>query len=421
MALIKKGLIYIIEHNELSNLKYIGQSKETLNKRWNGHLSNFKQYNRMYYRLCFFVNYYGVENFNIREYKIYNNITQEYLDCEEKIYIFELGSLNTRDANDNITIKITNELRNELINKLILINTNIKDIYKLIDTFNYDYKRNKLDFILSEDTSILLDNLLKSELTNNLLDMEITALKNIKDENNITCNLCFNITKEILEEGMIIEDLIKYIKYFHKDFEITNNKEDIYYTKDLLFGLEQYGDENELFDYDLMNDLKKILQCYFNIYNINLDNDIIYGIKKKISVSYKFYHNLYYLIRDALREIDYKDKNTDFNEYLYEKNDNNNIDEIDDVYNNKLYIETIKDNIYSIWYINNINKFKYDKNNKNYDGTDEFIIMENKEYSYDYNNLEYISNNLINIINNIIDRYNIFEIVNNEYIQLDSY
>ena len=40
-----------------------------LNKRWKGHLSTFKQFNKMYYRLCFFVNYYGVENFSIREYK----------------------------------------------------------------------------------------------------------------------------------------------------------------------------------------------------------------------------------------------------------------------------------------------------------------------------------------------------------------
>ena len=32
---------------------------------------------------------------------------------------------------------------------------------------------------------------------------------------------------------------------------------------------------------NFINDFKKILQCYFNIYNINLDNDIIYGIKKK--------------------------------------------------------------------------------------------------------------------------------------------
>ena len=31
----KKCLIYIIEHNELSNIKYIGQSIDTLNKRWN--------------------------------------------------------------------------------------------------------------------------------------------------------------------------------------------------------------------------------------------------------------------------------------------------------------------------------------------------------------------------------------------------
>ena len=48
--------------------------------------------------------------------------------------------------------------------------------------------------------------------------------------------------------------------------------------------------------------------------------------------------------------------------------------------------------------------------------------MKNKYYSYDYNNLDYISNNLIIIIDNISERYcNIFKIVNNEYIMFDEY
>ena len=410
MVLLKKGLIYIIEHNELSNLKYVGQSKDSLNKRWNGHLSTFKQFDRMYYRLCFFVNYYGVENFSIREYKIYNNITDEYLDNEEKKYIFELGTLNIRDSNDNITIKITNELKNELINKLIDKKTNISNIYKLIDTFEYDYKRNKLDFIINENNSILIENLLKSELIKQLINMEIRTSYDFKDENNRTCCQCLKITEEILEEEMIIEDFIKYIKYFHKEFEITNNKEDIYYTKDLLFGLEQYGDEQELFDYYLIRDFSKIIQCYFNIYNINLNNNIIYGIKKIIPISFILYDNLNNLIRDSLEEIDYK-KNKNYKKYLYNKINNHNISKLKDIYNNRLYIKTLKDNLYSLWH----SIYIKDKRNKNYEIIDKY-------YSYDYNNLDYISNNLIIIINNIIERYsNIFKIVDNEYIMFDEY
>ena len=39
---------------------------------------------------------------------VLENINEEYLDNEDKKYIFEFGTLNTRYSNDNITIKITN-------------------------------------------------------------------------------------------------------------------------------------------------------------------------------------------------------------------------------------------------------------------------------------------------------------------------
>lgn len=395
--IIKKGIIYVIEHNDYPNFKYIGQTIDGLNKRWMNHLSTFKIFNRIYYRLCFFVNYYNVEKFSIREYKIYNNITQEFLDNEEKKYIYELGTLNTRHCNDTITIKINDDLRNELIKKIITQNINISKLYTLIDTFNFDYKRDPLTFNINDENQLLLDNLLKKELSNSLIEE-------------------LNISKEFLEDHMIIEDFIKYIEFFNKEFEITNNKDDIYYSSDLLFGLEQYGEENELFDYYLMDYFSDILQKYFNIINkaynnvnIILNNNIIYGIKKKIKISFKLYHKLRDVVLSFLEQIDYN-----------EDCDLNNGTSVNDIFKNKLFIEDL--DIYTIWHSIYIKKIKYDKENKDYDGTDEFIIFNNMDYSYDYNNLEYISNNLILILEFIIKRYNnIFKIVDNTHIMVDNY
>jgi hypothetical protein len=156
---IKKGIIYIIEHNTKSELRYIGQTKESLAKRWHGHLTTFKMYDKMFYRLGFFVNYYGVENFSIREYKIYKNISQDFLDSEEKIYIYELGTLNTQYCNENITIKITNELQNEFIKMLIEKEVNISNILKVIDTFQYNYKKERLQFVLNDHNEDLMKSL----------------------------------------------------------------------------------------------------------------------------------------------------------------------------------------------------------------------------------------------------------------------
>lgn len=275
--IIKKGMIYIIEHNSNPTLIYVGKTTDGLNKRWNGHLSTFKQFNKMYIRLYFYVNYYGIENFSIKEYKIYNNITTEYLDEEEKKYIFEMGTLNTQYSNNDITIKITNDLRNELLNRLITKDTCISKLYKLIDTFSYDYKRDVLDFSVNDENKVLLNNLLKKELTNKLIDTNIQVLES---------TLIYTLSSKFLKDEQIIEDYIKYIDYFHNEFIITNNKEDIYNPDKLVNILNKYGDRNELFDWYLIIDFTKILQHYFNILNksydnvkIDFKNNIIYGIK----------------------------------------------------------------------------------------------------------------------------------------------
>lgn len=280
--LIDVGIIYIIEHNTLSNLKYIGQTRNSLLKRIYGHRCILKKFDNMWYRLGFFVNYYdGFENFNFKELKQFNNISKEDLYNEEVKLINEFGTLNTTNCNEDITIKITNEMRNELIKKFIDKNTNIVDLYTLIDTFNYNYKREKLDFELNEINKELLNNILNKYLFDNLLNMNVFT-------NDIIEGMYLTLTDKFIKDDYIIEDYIKYIDYFNKQFEITNNKEDEYIYDDLLNEFYTYTDINELFDFYLTFDLDKIFQIYFDLLNkvyknvnIHYKTCNIYGIKKR--------------------------------------------------------------------------------------------------------------------------------------------
>lgn len=280
--LIDVGVIYIIEHNTLSNLKYIGQTRNSLLKRIYGHRCILKKFDNMWYRLGFFVNYYdGFENFNFKELKQFNNISKEDLYNEEVKLINEFGTLNTTNCNEDITIKITNEMRNELIKKFIDKNTNIVDLYTLIDTFNYNYKREKLDFELNEINKELLNNILNKYLFDNLLNMNVFT-------NDIIEGMYLTLTDKFIKDDYIIEDYIKYIDYFNKQFEITNNKEDEYIYDDLLNEFYTYTDINELFDFYLTFDLDKIFQIYFDLLNkvyknvnIHYKTCNIYGIKKR--------------------------------------------------------------------------------------------------------------------------------------------
>lgn len=158
-VLINKAIIYIIEHKTNNNIKYVGQTIDRLNRRWQQHLQCFKDFNRVCYRLCFFVNYYGVENFSIREYKIFKDISRKYLDDEEKKYIYEFGTLNTSHANEDITIKITNEMKNEFINRLLISNISFSDLNKLVYKFQYNFIGNKLDFVLNDINAMLINDL----------------------------------------------------------------------------------------------------------------------------------------------------------------------------------------------------------------------------------------------------------------------
>lgn len=438
--IINKGIIYIIEHNTLPELKYIGQTIITLNKRWLCHKKTAKLFDKMFFRLGFFINYYnGIENFNIKEYKTYENITQKELNEEEIKYIHEYGTINTRNSNELITIKITNDMRNELIKKFIDNNIDIINLYKLIDTFNYThYNRERTDFILNDTNTNLLNDLLKQTLFNKILNTKVSLWRIDDDIKEKDKNMTYILTKKRIEYDCIIEDFIEYIKYFNKEFEITNDKNDIYYYEDLLYGLNQYGEFNDLFDFYMMDDIDTIFQHYFDILNntysnvsIDCKNKQIKGIKKRNTFSFKFSEHLYNLISYYINNINYK-TNKNYNPKATIRKCNKQdfdileiiifkyygqTDPIINIKNNRLYISKIiyllihmfNDLLIHDGFIEEINL-----NVKNIYNTD-------IEYIYDYIELHKIindKNQIIYNINHILNNYgNEYKIINDIYIK----
>jgi hypothetical protein len=440
-TLIKTCIIYIIEHNTLPNYRYIGKTVKELKFRWGIHKQTAKKYDKMFFRLGFFINYYdGIENFNIKEYKTYNNITEKELDEEEKKYINELGSLNSQNANELITINITNEMRNELIKKFINNNVNIVNLYKLIDTFNYThYKRERTDFQLDDINDKLLTELLKTTLFNNLVNTKVLAL-DYNDEGEIPDDNYYTLTETFINDELIIDDYIKYIEFFNKQFEITNNKDDIYYYNDLIYGLKLYGEYNDLFDFYLLNDFEKILQHYFNILNntfdnvnINYDKKQIIGIRKINNLSFNFSTYIYNFIKYYIEKINYKtDKNYNpkFNMNKKNKNRCNKYDSeilnivlfdncsIDEKYieNNKLYISKLQNILYPMCY----DLLIHNGYNEDIDPYIENKYNTDNEYIYDLLELDKIINDkckLLSVFNNILTFYdNEYKIVNDIHI-----
>ena len=132
-------------------------------------------------------------------------------------------------------------MRNELIKKFIDNNVDIVNLYKLIDTFNYThYKRERTDFILDDVNDKLLTKLLKTTLFNSLVNTNVLALY-YNEEGEIPDDNYYTLTETFINDELIIEDYIKYIEFFNKQFEITNNKDDIYYYNDLIYGKARKG------------------------------------------------------------------------------------------------------------------------------------------------------------------------------------
>lgn len=331
-------------------------------------------------------------------------------------------------------------MRNELIKKFIDNNVDIVNLYKLIDTFNYThYKREITDFILDDINNKLITELLKKTLFNNLLNTKVSSFVN-NEEFEISDDNYYTLTEKFINDELIIEDYIKYIEYFNKNFEITNNKDDIYYYNDLIYGLKLFGEYNELFDFYLLNDFEKILQYYFNILNktfnnVNIDyeNKQINGIRKINNLSFKFTNHIYNFIKYYIEKIDYKtDKsyNPKFNinkKNKYRRNkydsailnivlfDNYSMDE-NIIKNNRIYISKIHNLLYPMCY----DLLIHNGYNEDIDPYIENKYNIDNEYIYDLLELDKIINDkykLLSIFDNILRmNENEYKIVNNMYI-----
>jgi hypothetical protein len=331
-------------------------------------------------------------------------------------------------------------MRNELIKKFINNNVNIVNLYKLIDTFNYThYKRERTDFLLDDINDKLLTELLKTTLFNNLVNTKVLAL-DYNDEGEIPDDNYYTLTETFINDELIIDDYIKYIEFFNKQFEITNNKDDIYYYNDLIYGLKLYGEYNDLFDFYLLNDFEKILQHYLNILNntfdnvnINYDKKQIIGIRKINNLSFNFSTHIYNFIKYYIEKINYKtDKNYNpkFNMNKKNKNRCNKYDSeilnivlfdncsIDEKYieNNKLYISKLQNILYPM--CNDL--LIHNGYNEDIDPYIENKYNTDNEYIYDLLELDKIINDkckLLSVFNNILTFYdNEYKIVNDIHI-----
>jgi hypothetical protein len=175
------------------------------------------------------------------------------------------------------------------------------------------------------------------------------------------------------------------------------------------------------------------MQHYFDIINethtnieINLNQNIIYGIKKIVPISFKLLHEIRHVIVDSIQNVD-TSIDYELNNYIYERRERCYENQLEsqsdiDVSNNKLNIDVLKDEVYTVWDAMNMGKFKYDSDNEDYDGTDEFRIMDNMEYSYDYNNMDWITNNINTVLKNAIEGYeHMISIRDNKYLMLDEF
>ena len=249
--------------------------------------------------------------------------------------------------------------------------------------------------------------------------------------------MTYILNKQLIEDDCIMENYMEYIEYFNREFEITNDKNDIYYYNDLLYGLKQYGELYDLFDFYILDDIHIILQHYFDILNktysnvyINHITKQIKGIKKKNNLSFKFSEHLYNLINYYMNNIYYKtNKNynpkninkkcnkEDFNilgivifEYCGQSNP------IINKQNNKLYISKIK---YLLNHMCN-DLLVHDGFIEEIDLHIKNIYDTDIEYIYDYIELNKIindKNKILYIINHILNNnHNEYKIIDDTYI-----
>jgi len=110
-SLIKFAFIYKLYHTLNDKLVYIGQTID-INSRFKNHIRNANDNNCLSIRLYFFMNFYGIQNFDIVILKTLRNVTQQDINFTENTLIKQFGTLNTIGSDINIVLKIDTNIIN---------------------------------------------------------------------------------------------------------------------------------------------------------------------------------------------------------------------------------------------------------------------------------------------------------------------
>lgn len=124
------GIIYIIT-NSINNKVYIGQTIQTLNKRWEGHCRKACSKNEANMRIKRAIFKYGKDNFSIKELE---KCSIEELNEREIYYInlynsYTNGYNSTRGGSVNKPLKLSIEEQNDVI-ELYKLGFSLRDIAK---------------------------------------------------------------------------------------------------------------------------------------------------------------------------------------------------------------------------------------------------------------------------------------------------
>lgn len=114
----KFAFIYKLFLTHNPTVAYIGQTID-INSRYSQHFNTAKNIKNISNKLYFFMNFYGINNFQIHILKTLQDISPYNLNLIENYFIQLYGTLNTANANPNIVLTINDDIFLQFTNQLL--------------------------------------------------------------------------------------------------------------------------------------------------------------------------------------------------------------------------------------------------------------------------------------------------------------
>lgn len=91
-----KGIVYEIYSDSHPDIRYVGSTTTTLEKRWQYHKGVFKNTTKRRPIICKYFEEFGIDNFQIRVIKEYDIVDSNHLLAYEQLWINKLKSINLK-------------------------------------------------------------------------------------------------------------------------------------------------------------------------------------------------------------------------------------------------------------------------------------------------------------------------------------